>query len=127
MGLTFFFDTYALYELIEGNQNYEPYKKDMSMITTKLNLMELHYGMLRVYGKEKANEVFNLFLEFCIPFDDETIKQANEFRLLNKKRKLSYIDCIGYILAKKFNAKFLTGDIQFQDLENVEFVKSQSS
>ena len=45
------------------------------------------------------------------------------FRLLNKKRKLSYVDCLGYILAGMNGAKFLTGDNQFKDLQNVEFVK----
>ena len=37
--------------------------------------------------------------------------------------KLSFIDCIGYYLAKKNKAKFLTGDEKFKNMENVEFVK----
>jgi len=40
-----------------------------------------------------------------------------------KNQKLSFIDCIGYILAKKHKAKFLTGDEKFKGKENVEFVK----
>ena len=56
-------------------------------------------------------------------FDDETLKQASEFRFANYKRDLSYIDCVGYILAKKRGVKFLTGDEQFKAFENVEFVK----
>ena len=51
------------------------------------------------------------------------IKEANEFRLKNYRRDLSYVDCIGYILARKLNAKFLTGDKQFENFEGVEFVK----
>ena len=54
---------------------------------------------------------------------DDIIKQANEFRLNNYKRELSYIDCLGYILAKKRGFKFLTGDEQFKYFDNVEFVK----
>jgi len=45
------------------------------------------------------------------------------FRALNKKRNLSYVDCIGYIIAKQRNIKFLTGDKEFEYMENVEFVK----
>ena len=32
-------------------------------------------------------------------------------------------DCIGYIMAKKLNIKFLTGDKEFENFLNVEFVK----
>ena len=52
-----------------------------------------------------------------------TIKNAMKFRLANKKKKLSYADCIGYQLAKEHGLKFLTGDKEFENLPNVEFVK----
>jgi len=120
---TFFFDTYAFYELIKGNLNYKEYDKEIVVLTTKLNLMEIHYGLLRDEGKEVADHYYNQFLKFCIEIDDDTIKEANEFRLKNYRRDLSYVDCIGYIIAKKFNAKFLTGDEQFKYFDNVEFVK----
>ena len=42
-----FFDTYALYELIRGNPAYKVYSKDIALMTTRLNLMELHYGYLK--------------------------------------------------------------------------------
>ncbi len=32
-------------------------------------------------------------------------------------------DCIGYIFAKQLGIKFLTGDKEFENLDNVEFVK----
>ena len=46
-----------------------------------------------------------------------------EFRYKNKKKKLSMTDCISYFQAKELGIKFLTGDKEFQNLENVEFVK----
>ncbi|MEK7120534.1 MAG: type II toxin-antitoxin system VapC family toxin, partial [Patescibacteria group bacterium] len=73
--------------------------------------------------REKADLAFDYFKKFTIDFSDETIKGANEFRLKNYRRDLSYVDCVGYILAKKLNAKFLTGDEQFKNFDNVEFVK----
>ena len=120
---TFFFDSYALYEIINGNPSYNLYSKDIQIVTTKLNLMELHYGLLRIKGEKEADKYYDYFLQFCVEISDDIIKQANEFRLNNYKRELSYIDCLGYIIAKKRGFKFLTGDEQFKDFDNVEFVK----
>ena len=122
MGTTYFLDTYALIEILNKNRNYESYKKG-NFITTKLNLMEFHYYLLRNVGKKDADFYYDAFLGLIIEFTDEIIKIANDFKLLNKIRKLSYIDCVGYITAKINNSKFLTGDNQFKDLENVEFIK----
>lgn len=120
---SYFLDTYALFELIKGNSNYLQYTKDIVAITTKLNLMELHFNLLRTKDKQTADFYYDKYLEFTIGFDDETIKEANELKLKFNKRDVSYIDCLGYVLAKKRGAKFLTGDEQFKDLDNVEFVK----
>lgn len=120
---TFFFDTYAFFEIINGNPNYEKYKKDVAIITTKLNLMELHYGLLLSYRKETADYYFDSYSKFVIEITDDIIKLANEFKKVMKTRNLSYVDCVGYVLAKSRNIKFLTGDRQFKDLDNVEYVK----
>ncbi|MBU2099812.1 PIN domain-containing protein [Candidatus Micrarchaeota archaeon] len=120
---TFFFDTYAFYEIIKGNSNYRPYSKGIAIITTKLNLMELYYGLLSNYGIETAEKHFQRFSKFCVEFTDENIKNAMQFKAKNKEKKLSYIDCIGYIIAIEKNIPFLTGDKQFKLLGNVEFVK----
>ena len=120
---TYFFDTYALYEITHANQNYSPYMKNVKIITTKLNIMELHYIFLRLYGKEKAEQVFDRFSEFCIEIEDAVIKEANEFKFSNREKNLSYVDCISYCIARKFKVKFLTGDKEFKEMEGVEFVK----
>ena len=120
---TFFFDTYALYEIIEGNPNYIPYTKKIAIVTTKLNLMELHYGLLSKYGREIAEKYYNELTKFSIPINDEIIKMANEFKYSFKIKRLSYIDCIGYVASKLRGIKFLTGDKEFKDMENVEFIK----
>lgn len=91
-------------------------------MTIKLNLMELHYGLLRKYNQLIADTHFDAFMKYAVELDNEIIKKANAFRLIHKAKKLSYIDCLGYITAKKMGIKFLTGDKQFKDMENVEFV-----
>ncbi len=120
---TLFFDTYAFVEILLQNPNYGAYIKEIAVVTTKLNLMELYYGLFLKHGKEVAEEWYNYFLPFVIEIDDAIIKMACELKASLKKRKLSYVDCIGYIVAQKCGIKFLTGDRQFEDLKNVEFVR----
>jgi len=119
----FFFDTYAFIEIVKENENYKSYKKDVGIVTTILNLMELHYSLLRTVGKEEADKHFDRLLPFVIQIPNEVIKKANEFKVINRKRKISYVDCIGYVFSMRMNIKFLTGDKEFKGFENVEFVK----
>lgn len=120
---TYFFDTYAFFELINGNFNYNKYSSNIIIVTTKLNLMELHYGLMLIYGKQEADKYYDKFLQFAVEFNDEIIKSANEFKLLHKKDMVSYIDCIGYVLSRSMNIPFLTGDKAFKNIDNVEYVK----
>ncbi len=92
-------------------------------ITTKMNLMELYYGLVPQTHEKFAERFYYCFSDFCIKIDDEDIFQAMKFRLKNKKKKLSYIDCLGYIMARRNNALFLTGDKEFKGMEGVVFVK----
>lgn len=119
----FFFDTYAFYEIIVGNPNFLPFAKDVKIVTTQLNLMELYYQLVALYGKEKAVEFFNRYKEFIVPISNEMVIEAMNFRKEHYKQDLSYVDCIGYTIAKKMNIPFLTGDRQFEEMENVKFVK----
>ena len=120
---SFFYDTYALFEIARGNPTYLPYSSNISIMTTHLQLMELYYSLLRTISKEQAERYYDLFVSFAHPLDDETIKEAMQFRLLHKNKGLSYVDCIGYIMAKQRGIPFLTGDKEFEHLPGVKFVK----
>ena len=50
-------------------------------------------------------------------------KMNTKLRIIMKKRNVSMTDCIGYILSKQLGIKFLTGDKEFENFPNVEFVK----
>ena len=123
MVISYFFDTYAFYELIEGNENYRQYTSNVVIFTTQMNLMELHYGLLVKYGKETADRLYDKLRKFAVDVSDDIVKAANAFRKVHSKRKLSYVDCVGYMIAKSLAVPFLTGDRQFVDLDNVRFVK----
>ena len=119
---TYFFDSYAFFEILEGNENYRKYVNS-KIITTKLNLFELYLGIVREESEENADKAFNKYYPFVQDFDENVIKEAAKLKFELNKRDLSMTDCIGYVFAKQLGIKFLTGDEQFKDMENVEFVK----
>ncbi len=122
MNETYFFDTYALIEIIKGNSNYKHYHA-VSIILTKFNLIELHYSLLRQVSRHFADSVVDEFSNYVVDVEIDSIKEASMFKRQHKKEKLSLPDAVGYIVAKKLGIKFLTGDKQFENKENVEFVK----
>lgn len=122
MGLKYFFDSYAIIELIKENPKYSPYL-DEEIILTLFNLAEIYWSVLNDFGEEKAEEIYSKFRNNVVEIDDETLKEAIRFRKEYKKQDLSYTDCIGYIYAKRNNLKFLTGDNKFEHLPFTEFVK----
>jgi predicted nucleic acid-binding protein len=122
MGLKYFLDTYALYEIASGSESYKKYWGSETA-TSIFNITEIYYAFLREFGEQFADErTLPLFLN-TLPVQALTIKEAMKFRLKHKKSNLSYADCIGYQLAKENNFRFLTGDKEFKGLSNVEFVK----
>ena len=121
--MKYFFDTYALIEIYKGNSSYEKYKSGIQLILTKLNLLEYSYFLKRENKSKEIDEIFNQLNKFCIGYDDEILKKAAEMKFRYRKEKLSFVDCIGYELAKKHNCRFLTGDSKFKNKKNVEFVK----
>jgi predicted nucleic acid-binding protein len=120
---TYYLDTYALYEIIAGNPAYKKYTTGIAITTTRLNLMELYYGLLANHNKETAEKHYNELTKYAIEPDDNTIKKAMQFRHANKDKNLSYTDCIGYTLAQQRKTKFLTGDKAFKNMPDVEYVK----
>lgn len=117
---TFFFDTYAFFEIIRGNPTYQKYV-GASAITTIFNIAELNYNLKKEKDKKTANEITEQYKGLCVEVTIEDIKQAMDLKIQNKK--LSIPDVIGYIIAQKHQIKFLTGDEEFRNMPNVEFVK----
>ncbi len=122
--MKYFFDTYALLEIFFGNENYLKYL-DSEVVTTRLNLMEMYYHLLRDYGEAVAEKYYDETIGYSIEFSDKDIKDAMKFRLkmTKKKKSLSYVDALGYEIAKRMNIRFLTGDEAFEEISNVEYVK----
>lgn len=119
---TYFYDTYALVELLKGSKSYLAITQDTAMIIVKLNLLELHHRITQIKSEHEADAIYDGFAAMTTDIDDDEFKEASKFKRKNKRLKLSYVDCIGYIMAKRRGVKFLTGDKAFKGMENVEFV-----
>jgi predicted nucleic acid-binding protein len=122
----FFGDTYALIELLKGNLNYEGYS-GADLVTTEFNILELTYALFRDFGRDDTANVINatrVKVEVLLT-DDSDYLNASEFRLSANRtgKKFSLVDALGYSYSRKLGIKFLTGDREFNGLENVEYVK----
>src|SRR3989338_5274826 len=112
--MVIFINTYAMVEILEGNEKYLPYQS-ADFVTTRFNLFEIYYVVLEKYGKEKAEIVFKNYRSVAREVDDDVLKSAAEFKLEHKKKRLSFTDCIGYKYAEVIGGvKFLTGDYPFK-------------
>ncbi|MBU0466370.1 MAG: PIN domain-containing protein [Nanoarchaeota archaeon] len=117
----YIFDTYAIIEIIRGNPNYKPYL-DEGIIINDFIFSELCYNLIKI-DYPKKEYYLEKYEEFISQVDPEIIKEAMQFSYKNKKKKMSMTDCVSYVMAKELEIKFLTGDKEFERLNNVEFVK----
>lgn len=121
--MIYFFDTYALVEIAQGSRGYSKYRDGVKILTNKLNLMELAYFLFRIGKEDKIGIVFNDYLKYSIEPSANAVIRAAKLKFLQRKKKISYIDCLGYMIAEENKVKFLTGDEKFRNMPNVEFVK----
>jgi predicted nucleic acid-binding protein len=117
----YLFDTYAIIEILRGGDAYSAFK-DNEIIINNFIFAELCYNLFRE-KEPKAKEFIDEYSKYIQSVKPEWIEEAMRFRLKWKDRRVSITDCIGYIMAKKLGIKFLTGDKEFEGMENVEFVK----
>jgi len=121
----FFLDSYAILEYLSGNKKFAPYVDRGDWATSILNLVEVYYAGLRDQSEEYAERAYLAFRPGMIEIDDRDVKagMATRLRLRARNLKLSYADALGYEMARRIGARFLTGDRVFSGLPDVEFVK----
>lgn len=119
---SYFLDTYSLIEIVKSNPHFEKFRRAVNF-TSLMNLLELNYIISKEFSQEKADKIIEKLKDMCLEINIEDVKRASDFRLKNIKKKLSYIDCLGYAIAYNRKMKFLTGDKEFKGMKNVEFVK----
>jgi len=123
--MKFFLDAYAMREYLRGNTAYRQYFLGHELKTSLLNLIELYYILLRDEDEEEADSSFLAFKQYEAEITDNDVREAMKFRLSSKARKenISYADAVGYAMAERLGAAFLTGDDAFEGKRHVKFVK----
>lgn len=119
--IEYVFDTYSLMEIIFGNENYLEFIEE-DFIINEFIFAELCYNLIKI-GHPKKEDYLKKYKEHIQNLNPNLINLAMEFRYKNKKKKLSMTDCISYIQSKELGIKFLTGDKEFENIDNVKFVK----
>src|SRR3989344_7399724 len=117
--MSYFFDTYALIELMLSNPSYEKYKNFPVKISI-LNIAEIYSIILRNKSKDEADKWFENYNFELLEIFPKTMAKAVYFRFM-RKNNISLTDAAGYILSLENNLKFLTGDSKFENMPNVEF------
>jgi predicted nucleic acid-binding protein len=121
----YYFDTYAIIEIIKQNPNYKQLQNE-TILTSVVNLAELYYSMIKEDNQQKADDWMKKLRANIIEIDIDIIKEAMLFKYKYIKLKMSMVDCIGYAIAKKYTLIFVTGDKAFENMENVLFLKQKS-
>ncbi len=106
--------------MVRGNPRYKRYLA-AELRTSVWNLVELYLASLRDRGEAEARRHFDRFRSIAVEPEDEWLFEA--MALKARRPKLSYADTIGYTIARRLGARFLTGDEAFRRLPDVEFCR----
>ena len=120
----YFLDTYAIIEHLKGNPKAVEIVKTGKFVTSNFQLMELYYYALKDVDEESADRYFEAFSSYKVSISEAVIKKAMKLRLkFQKKRKrISYVDAIGYAYSLEKGLKFVTGDKEFKGLKGVKYI-----
>ena len=118
----YFFDSYAVIEVVFGNESYAKFKEVYPIITV-FNLAEIYWSALKNLGEKEANLIYEKYSQCVEDVSEIVLKKAMKFKIEHKEQRLSYADCIGYIYSRLNNLIFLTGDKEFEGMSGVEFIK----
>ena len=118
-------DTYSLLAYFEGEAGKETMievfrsarDSGRDLFLSAVNWGEIFYITLREEGRKRTDEVAHLISTLpiqIVPADLELAKQAAEFKAT---KKMSYADCFAAALAKLKRAELVTGDREFNQVE----------
>ena len=118
----FFYDSFSVLAYLSDRPGFAVYFEKNTGILTRLNLMEICYAVLRMYGAKAAHEVLQAYSTYEADFSLSDIEGAMKLRHELRNLELSYADALGYYISKKESIEFLTGDKAFKGLPGVRFL-----
>ena len=113
--------TYPLVEIATGNKKFA-FLLEEDFVVTDITISEFYYVLLQRYDVSTADFWYGKFEHYCTDVSRSILIKAVKFRHDNKKKNLSFFDCVGYIFAIENNHKFVTGDKEFQNLTGVMYI-----
>ncbi|MFA5247398.1 MAG: PIN domain-containing protein [Candidatus Micrarchaeia archaeon] len=119
--MSYFFDSYAIIEIMVGNPAFDKYKTER-LITTEICFAETYYALLRMNWPDVRSVLSYLKADIIEPTRNDWFT-AMEYRMSRKADRISPADALGYTLSRKNGLKFLTGDEKFKDIPGVEYLK----
>ncbi|MDO8625759.1 MAG: PIN domain-containing protein [Candidatus Diapherotrites archaeon] len=117
-----FLDSYAIIEILNQKPQYARFASATG-VCTAANLVEVAYHLLSETTPERTRLIMDSLRVKVLEIPPDAAVEIAAFRKKHAKKKLSYIDCVGYVVALRNNIPFVTGDKEFEKMPNVEFVK----
>jgi PIN domain nuclease of toxin-antitoxin system len=119
-------DAYGLMVFLEKEPGYEKIEtifiaaveNDNNLLMTSVNFGEVYYIILRECGQKKVNEIEKVINTLPIDIIDVDINLAREAARIKATKRLSYADCFAAGLTKQRKGELITGDKEFEALEN---------
>ncbi len=113
--------------MILGSPHYASIYTEVSeVITADYNVAEAYYKLLSKGQPEIAEKLKEMLMEDALIPSKLALIEACKVKLELRKsvnKNISFVDALGYYMARSKGIKFLTGDDAFKGLKNVEFVK----
>ncbi len=119
-------DSHALMVFLEKEPGYEKLaqifidavEKDELLLMTSVNYGEVCYIILRECGQEKLDEIERLIRNLPIDIYDVDLALAREAARIKAFKSISYADCFAAALAKIKKAELITGDKEFEVVQD---------
>lgn len=118
------FDSWAWIDCVFNGPFSENIKKiyqesSNTIVTTKINLYEVYSKILKIKGKDAADQAINQIMHNSkiLPINLDIIKSASELKI---KKGFGMADSIILSSAIRYRAKILTGDPDFKNVKEVE-------
>jgi ribonuclease VapC len=121
-------DSYALLAFFQDEAGAEQVEKLLAraeagaprLLLSVVNWGEVYYSTMRKLSQqaaeEKAREIATLPIEI-VPVDED-LQQARQAAIYKARGKLAYADAFAAALAKLRGAELVTGDTDFQEVED---------
>ncbi|MFT4343548.1 MAG: hypothetical protein ACMXYE_02265 [Candidatus Woesearchaeota archaeon] len=115
-------DTYALWEIMKGNKKYLDVVLS-NFVITDWTLVEFYKTLIKEYDKRTAEYWLRKFKPYTITVNINILKKAVDFHHEHKKNAISLFDAVGYIFSVENKMEFVTGDKEFRNKPQVNFIK----